>query len=65
MNFFCRLLGHTWVPKADDPKIAWNTTKKMAELVMTVDGEPRLYEECARCSEQRDLPRTGHAAAQG
>ena len=32
MNIFCRLLGHTWVHRSDDPKIAWNTTKDMQEL---------------------------------
>ncbi len=56
MNFFCRLLGHTWVHKSDDPKIAWNTTKSMDELAMTASGVPRFYEECARCGAQRDLP---------
>lgn len=65
MNLFCKLLGHTWVHKTDDPKIAWNTTKDMAELAMTADGEPRFYQQCARCHEERDLPRRAKAAPQG
>lgn len=53
MNFFCRLFGHTWVHKADDPKIRWSTAKNLSELEMTPAGEPRFYLECARCKEQR------------
>lgn len=65
MNIFCKLLGHTWVHKADDPKIAWNTTKNMDELAITAAGVPRFYEQCARCGEERDLPRRDAAPAQG
>jgi hypothetical protein len=64
MNIFCKLLGHTWVHKTDDPKIAWNTTKNMDELAMTADGEPRFYQQCARCGDERDLPRRASAAPQ-
>ena len=54
MKLFCRLLGHTWVHKADDPKIRWSTAKNLSELDMHPAGEPRFYLECARCKEQRE-----------
>ena len=57
MNFFCRILGHTWVPKFDSPKTRWNTGESLAELIATPTGEPRLYDECARCHLQQDAPR--------
>ncbi|MEM7518102.1 MAG: hypothetical protein AAF368_14415, partial [Planctomycetota bacterium] len=41
--------GHTWVPKSEDPKIRWTTSKNLAELSQTVSGDVRFYEECARC----------------
>ncbi len=56
MNFFCRLLGHTWVPKFDSPKTRWNTGESAAELIATPTGKPRLYDECARCRAQQDAP---------
>ncbi len=57
MNIFCRLLGHTWVSKFDSPKTRWNTGETGAELIATPSGTPRLYEECARCRDQRETPR--------
>lgn len=56
MNFFCRLFGHTWVHKSDMPKTSWNTDKSNQLLLATPAGEPRFYEECVRCKEQRELP---------
>lgn len=54
MNFFCRLLGHTWVMKTEEPKIRWTTEPKSLSLLeLTADGEPSLYWECARCHERR------------
>lgn len=56
MNFFCRLLGHTWVMKTEEPKIRWSTEpKSLALLELTADGEPVFYWECARCRERRVL----------
>lgn len=50
MNFFCRLLGHTWVVKSEDPKIRWTTEpKSLSRLELTADGEPSFFRECARC----------------
>ena len=54
MNFFCRLLGHTWVPKSEDPKIRWSTSKNLSELDQSAVGTVRLWEECARCGETRN-----------
>jgi hypothetical protein len=53
MNLFCRLFGHTWLHKVDEPKIRWTTAKNMSELEATVDGAPRFYLECARCKDRR------------
>lgn len=53
MNIFCRIFGHTWVHKVEEPKIRWTNAKNLSELEQTVDGEPRFYLECARCKEQR------------
>jgi hypothetical protein len=56
MNFFCRLLGHTWVAVADNPKTNWNAHKDGQMLVATPAGEVRFYDECARCKERREVP---------
>jgi len=55
MNFFCRILGHTWVHETEAQKIRWTTNAKtLAELVPTPDGEaPAFYRVCARCGERR------------
>ena len=34
---------------------SWNTDKSGLVLVAHPAGEPRFYEECARCKERRDL----------
>lgn len=49
MKIFCRLLGHTWRPVADNPKTAWNVDKSGFLLVATPAATPRFYDECARC----------------
>lgn len=56
MNFFCRLFGHTWVHRTEDPKISWNTGKSLSELHLTVDGEYKFWLECQRCKERNDAP---------
>ena len=56
MNFFCKLLGHTWVHRTQDPKVSWNTGKSLSELHQTVDGEFKLFLECQRCGERNDSP---------
>jgi hypothetical protein len=55
MNFFCRLFGHTWVHRSDNPKIRWTTAKNLSELDMEVAGEVRFWEECVRCKERREV----------
>ncbi len=56
MNLFCRLLGHTWVHRSENPKVRWTTAKNQSELDMTASGEPRFWLECARCKETRPYP---------
>jgi hypothetical protein len=55
MNLFCRLLGHTWVPLADNPKTTWNVDKSGLLLVGTPAGTVKLWEECARCKQRREV----------
>jgi len=55
MNLFCRLLGHTWVHKAENPKTSWNVDGTGMVLKPTPAGAPRFYEECVRCGERRDV----------
>lgn len=52
MNFFCKIFGHTFVHKVDEPKIRWSTTKNLSELAQTVSGEPEFYMQCVRCGER-------------
>lgn len=58
MNFFCRLFGHTWVPRSDNIKIRWTAAENMSEMQMHSEGEVRLWEQCARCSERREIGAT-------
>ena len=62
MNLFCRLLGHTWVPRSDNPKLRWTAAENMSEMQMQADGEVRLWEACARCGERREIPAPSHSA---
>lgn len=55
MNLFCRLFGHTWVPRSDNPKIRWTAAENMSEMQMESKGEVRLWEACARCGERREV----------
>ena len=57
-KFFCRVLGHTWVPFSENPKTRWNVDKSGMLLVPTPDGEPRFYELCVRCKERRAVGST-------
>ncbi len=56
MNFFCRILGHTWSPVTDNPKISWNTNDEGLVLTARPAGEVRFYDECLRCRERREVP---------
>lgn len=60
MNFFCRIFGHTWVPRTEDADPRWNTTKKMAVLVPATERETRYFDRCQRCGDERavDIGRT-------
>ncbi len=56
-KFFCKLFGHTWVHRSDNPKIAWHTSKKMSELEMnTSASDSSFWLECQRCSLRNDHP---------
>jgi len=55
MNVFCAILGHTWVPAAENPKTAWNTDGTGLTLKATPSATPRFFEECARCKERRPV----------
>ena len=55
-KFFCRVLGHTWVHKTDNPKVSWNTGKSLAELHITATGEPKFWLQCQRCGEKNENP---------
>lgn len=57
MNLFCRLLGHTWIHRVDEPKIRWTTNpKSLNELDATVEGEPDFYQLCVRCAARKEWP---------
>ena len=57
MNLFCKLLGHTWVHRSDNPRISWNTAKSLSELDMTTEEpDPRFWLQCQRCGERNDDP---------
>ncbi|MFT7679100.1 MAG: hypothetical protein ACI8QC_003099 [Planctomycetota bacterium] len=56
MNIFCRIFGHTWTHRTEDPPISWNTTKGMAVLEATAHGEPRFWLECQRCADKNENP---------
>jgi len=55
MNIFCRILGHTWTPFADNPKVSWNTNDDGLVLTATPSGEVRFYDVCLRCRERREV----------
>ena len=57
MNFFCRLFGHTWSHRTENPRISWNTAKNLSELDHTTEvEEPRFWLECARCGHTNENP---------
>jgi cytochrome c553 len=67
MNLFCLVLGHTWVPGAENPKTSWNADSSGHVLNATPSASPRFYEECARCHQRRAVAPTqppGSAAPQ-
>jgi hypothetical protein len=53
-KFFCKLLGHTWVTVATNPKTNWNADKSMTNLIATPAEEVRFFNECVRCKERRE-----------
>jgi len=55
-NFFCRILGHTWIHRTEDPKIVWTARKDMLQLHATAAGEIRFYLECHRCKATKENP---------
>jgi hypothetical protein len=66
MNFFCRILGHTWSPAADNPRTSWNTNDEGLVLTARPSAEVRFYDVCLRCKERREVAvkrRTSEGAA--
>lgn len=56
-KLFCKLLGHTWVHRSENPRIGWHTTKGMAELEMDTEATaPRFWLECQRCALRNEHP---------
>ena len=62
MNIFCRLFGHTWVHKCDDPEIVKTASESQHEMELTAKSEPVFYHQCARCGERREAVGTAPAA---
>jgi hypothetical protein len=57
MNFFCRIFGHTWTHRTENPKVSWNTAKSLSELDLTTSvTEPSFWLECQRCAERIESP---------
>lgn len=55
MNFFCRIFGHTWVPRTEDANPRWNTTKKGMVLMPSAEGATRYFDQCQRCGVERPV----------
>jgi len=55
VNFFCRIFGHTWVPRTEDSNPQWNTTKAMQVLMPSATRETRYFDVCQRCGEKREV----------
>ena len=56
MNFFCCLLGHTWVDHATTPKTSWNVGKAGVQLLAKMSGRPARFQEGVRCKLRREVP---------
>jgi len=55
MNFFCRIFGHTWVPRTEDSNPRWNTTKAGKVLLPSTERDTVYFDQCQRCGERRDV----------
>ena len=56
MKWYCKLVGHTFVYRIENPRISWNAGKDQNELHMTAGGEPKSWLECVRCGERIENP---------
>jgi len=58
MKWYCKLIGHTYVYKSEQPKIRWYADKDMTELHMEApeEGAPLRFIECVRCGDRVDNP---------
>ena len=54
-RFFCKLLGHTWVPASSNPKTSWNVDETGQLLIPTPAAVTRFYNACVRCRERREV----------
>ena len=58
MKWYCKLIGHTYIYKSEQPKIRWYADKDMTELHMETSGEeaPLRFLECVRCADRVENP---------
>lgn len=58
MNWYCKLIGHTYIYKSEQPKIRWYADKDMTELHMEApeEGAPLRFLECVRCGDRVENP---------
>ena len=56
MNLYCKIIGHTFVYRTENPKVAWNAGKDMVELHITSETEPRAWLQCQRCGKRIEDP---------
>ena len=62
MNFWCRILGHTWTPDTTASDAHWHTTKKMDVLeLLGPEADVLYFDRCIRCDERREVQRPAAA----
>lgn len=56
MALYCKLVGHTFVFRTENPKISWNVGKDLRQLHIKTEGEPKSWLECRRCGQRIEEP---------